>query len=78
MILIRALPLFLLYAGAFSQQITPECMAVQMELNASQACQQATTQFGLDGFNVSLSVLETYCSPTCRDLITRLASECVS
>ena len=78
MILIRTLPLFLLYASAFSQEVTPECMAVQMELADNQACQQATMQFVQEGLNVSLSVLETYCSPTCRDLITRLASECVS
>ena len=78
MILIRTLPLFLLYASAFSQELTPECMAVKMELNASQVCKQAATQFGQESLNVSLSVLETYCSPACRDLTTRIASECVS
>lgn len=78
MILFRALPLLLLYGSAFSQQITPECMTAQMELNASQACAQATLEFSQSNMSVSLSVLETYCSPTCRDLTTALANECVS
>ena len=78
MILIRALPLLLLYGSAFSQQITPACMTAQMELNASQACAQATMEFSQSNMSLLLSVLETYCSPTCRNLTTTLANECVS
>ena len=78
MILVRVLPLLLLYGSAFSQQITPECMTAQMELNANQACAQAAMEFSQINMSVSLSVLETYCSPTCRDLTTTLANECVS
>ena len=79
MILIKALLLFLLYDGTSSQQAPSQaCIDVQRELFSNQACQQATIGIAQAGFNVSSSVLEAYCSPTCRDLVTRLANDCVS
>ena len=53
-------------------------MAAHMEFNANQACLQATMEFGQAGLDVPLSTLETYCSPTCRDLTSRITNECVS
>ena len=74
-----ALLLFLFYDNSFSQDVNPSqaCLNAQMELTANQACFQAVVQVG-QGTGISGSVLEEYCSPTCRDLITRVENECVS
>lgn len=53
-------------------------MAAHMEFNATQACSQATIEFGQGSLNASMSTLEAYCSPTCRDLNSRIIIECVS
>ena len=78
MIFIKALPLFLLYGYTLSRETSPACMAAHMEFNANQACSQATIEFGQGSLNASMSTLEAYCSPTCRDLNSRIIIECVS
>ena len=79
MIIIKALPLFLLYGSTISQDPpSDECIAAGTARSNNQACQQATMQVAqgtVDG-SFALSDLETYCSETCRDLNTRIEEEC--
>ena len=72
--------LFLLCDSTFSQDTTTPsqaCIDAQMELLANRACYQAIIQVGQGG-NFSMSTLQEYCSPTCRDATVTVANECVS
>ena len=69
----------MLFDGAFSQ--SEACLDVTAELNANQACQQAYILITSDNeTNVTLSQsdLEAFCTQDCRDIVTKIAMECVS
>ena len=88
MIVIKALLLFVLCGGTFSQNISQACIYAQAQLRSDPECEQAYIEVAnaanmtnatdaMEG-DIALATLTEYCSPSCRSIVEDIARECVS
>ena len=87
MIVIKALLLFVLCGGAFSQNISQDCADALTQLRSDPECEEAyyvanavnvTNATDAMEVDITQATLMEYCSPSCRSIVEDIARECVS